>query len=81
MRKVFPAIALVSLAGLSSCVTMEQMAQGYQEHSAGHVGCQPEQITISDFVTRHIGSTWYATCDGKRFLCSKVGEDVACSLK
>lgn len=78
MRKVFPAIALVSLAGLSSCVTMEQMNQ---EYSAGHVGCQPEQITISDFVTRHIGSTWYATCDGKRFLCSQVGEDVACSLK
>ena len=43
--------------------------------SAGHTGCAPEQITISN--RTHIGvvgtaETWNATCNGKVYLCSGV---------
>jgi hypothetical protein len=42
--------------------------------SAGHTGCTPEQLTISNHQTNTFGGgeTWNATCNGKVYLCSGV---------
>jgi hypothetical protein len=65
---VIPGCAAVSLAQISS----------------GHVGCQPEQILISEERSdgMWIGwKGWKATCHGKVYVCSAAGHDVACHLE
>lgn len=50
-----------------------------QQLSSGHVGCQPEEIRISDGRTDPSGwRGWKATCAGTVYLCSAAGHDVAC---
>jgi hypothetical protein len=44
--------------------------------SAGHVGCQPGEVTISDETVGHDGfysgtETWVAECSGRRFICTE----------
>jgi hypothetical protein len=47
--------------------------------SSGHVGCQPEEIRISDERTDLSGwRGWKATCHGTVYICSAAGHDVAC---
>jgi len=73
-------LLLVTLPGVTACVTDE-----LKTATAGHVGCIPEQITISN---RHIeagGQLWDATCNGKTYLCSvvatgKSSEEYSCAL-
>jgi hypothetical protein len=36
--------------------------------SAGHTGCSPDRLTISNVQSR--GFLWNATCNGKTYLCS-----------
>jgi hypothetical protein len=67
-------ILIVMLAVLvSGCAT-----KGYlRSVSAGHVGCLPDEIVISDEETDLLaGTTWIATCKGRRFVCSsyRTGE-------
>ena len=42
--------------------------------SAGHTGCAPEQLSISNFHANTFGGgeVWNATCNGKVYLCSGV---------
>jgi hypothetical protein len=40
--------------------------------SAGHTGCAPEQLTISNLRSAGGGLLWNATCNGKTYLCSEV---------
>lgn len=51
---------------LAACVSVGT----YQRYSSGSVGCPPNEIGISDQSERFVGSTWTATCRGKRFYCS-----------
>jgi hypothetical protein len=81
MRRRNLGLAAAGLLGFANCVATGLSNRDLQEYSAGHVGCQPEEIAISDYLQRHIGRTWYATCEGKRFLCSQAGADIACSPK
>jgi hypothetical protein len=68
----------VALAGFvlaaTACQSMGEDA--LKTISAGHTGCTPDQITLSNY--QHIGTlgtdeTWNATCNGKVYLCSGVG--------
>lgn len=51
-----------------------KVLQYRQQASAGQTGCEPADNIISD-VTNH---GWHATCKGKTYVCSAVGE-VACA--
>jgi hypothetical protein len=74
--------ALVVTTGCQT-VIMDQL----KAVSAGHTGCTPDQITISNH--QHVGTfgnseTWNATCNGKVYLCSgvptgKSAEDYSCA--
>lgn len=48
-----------------------------QNASAGHVGCRPSEVVITND-NRALPRTWTATCHGRQYSCSIVG-DVACS--
>jgi hypothetical protein len=66
---VFAGLALVVM---TACQIMR--IPELQTISAGHTGCTPEQITISN---RHAdtfggGVTWNATCNDKVYLCSGI---------
>jgi hypothetical protein len=53
-----------------------------QDITSGHVGCLPDHIEISNahWMKSVKGQTWYATCQGKRFLCSSYAGDTACTI-
>jgi hypothetical protein len=76
-----PRIALVMLAallGTSGCVTAN-----LKLISAGHTGCKPEDLTISN--VQGFGQMWNATCNGKTYLCTgassgKNSVDYSCAL-
>jgi hypothetical protein len=54
-------------------------AVSLQQLSSGHVGCQPEEIRISDERGAPSGwRGWKATCGGVVYICSAAGHDVAC---
>jgi hypothetical protein len=63
--------AFVSL-GVAGCVTLEQV-------SAGHVGCRPEEIKVSNDELHFASRIWNATCHDRVYLCSAAGHDVACT--
>ena len=76
------ALALAVTTGCQSMV-MDQLKTA----SAGHTGCTPDQITISNLTSHNTllsaGETWNATCNGKVYLCSAVGgtpADSSCAL-
>jgi hypothetical protein len=59
-------------------------AASLQEMSAGHVGCRPAEIEISDEQqTSSRAQTWNARCNQKAYLCSRAdtghGFDIACT--
>ena len=65
--------------GVTACVPTSQL----KLISAGHTGCTPENLTISN--VRCLGSMWNATCNGKTYLCSgvatgKSSADFSCAL-
>jgi len=55
--------ALLSSTGCVSTDTLKLI-------SAGHTGCTPDQLTISN--VQGPGSMWNATCNGRIYLCSGV---------
>lgn len=59
-------IILGTLLGATACVSTDNL----KLISAGHTGCTPDKITISN-VQGH-GALWNATCNGKTYLCSGV---------
>lgn len=75
MSKTVAAVTLdaLVLAATTGCQTviMDQL----KAVSAGHTGCTPDKITISN--RQQVGTfgtseTWNATCNGKVYLCSGV---------
>ncbi|MFZ5896858.1 MAG: hypothetical protein ACOY0T_37725 [Myxococcota bacterium] len=47
--------------------------------SAGHVGCAPSQIEISDEVMGFSSTSWTATCGERVYTCSGAQNQVACT--
>jgi hypothetical protein len=44
--------------------------------SAGEIGCQPSEITVSDQAVAHDGlhsatENWVAECSGRRYICAE----------
>jgi len=69
------AAALTSAAG---CVSTDRL----KTISAGHTGCLPDQIDITNVTeTSDGGATWNATCKGQIYLCSgaSAGQSVTFS--
>jgi hypothetical protein len=62
------AIVAVILSA-TACVPFEDQLK---TASAGHTGCAPEQLTISNLRTAGDGYLWNVTCNGKNYLCSEV---------
>jgi hypothetical protein len=82
---VFIAFALSTLVVLAACATLLRsppMVSQLQGISAGHTGCPPEDIRISN-VKLHppLGDTmtWNATCNARTYLCSSVGRSDSCA--
>jgi hypothetical protein len=57
-------VVLGAVLGATACVSTDTL----KLISAGHTGCTPDQLTISNVQ----GSMWNATCNGKIYLCSGV---------
>ena len=74
------ATIILALLAVTACVSTGQL----KLISAGHTGCTPEQLTISN--VQGLGATmWNATCNGKTYLCSgvstgKSSADYSCAL-
>jgi len=47
--------------------------------SAGHVGCEPEEIVISDSRRRAYSRTWIAACRDRVFTCTANERQTACA--
>jgi hypothetical protein len=58
-------VIISALLGMTACVSTGQL----QLISAGHTGCMPDQITISNAKG---DAMWTATCNGKAYLCTGV---------
>jgi hypothetical protein len=73
-QKLIRFVALVGVAlTATSCKSIVE--NELKTISAGHTGCTPDQLTISNL--QHVGTfgsgeTWNATCNGKVYLCSGV---------
>jgi hypothetical protein len=65
---VFASLAPVAMTACQDTWLVNQLKAA----SAGHTGCAPEQMTISN--VRVVGGDrlWNATCNGKTYLCSQV---------
>lgn len=57
---------IAGLMQLASCSGLEQL-------SSGHVGCAPDEITVSQHNTSLVGRTWTAQCRGQEYFCSTNG--------
>jgi len=57
-------VVLGAVLGATACVSTDTL----KLISAGHTGCTPDQLTISNVQ----GPMWNATCNGKIYLCSGV---------
>jgi hypothetical protein len=60
------AVILGAVLGSTACVSTDAL----KLISAGHTGCTPDQLTISN--VQGPGSMWNATCNGKIYLCSGI---------
>jgi hypothetical protein len=69
--KAFTRVAVISAAllGTTACVPNVDLLKTV---SAGHTGCAPEQLAISNIRQSTGGLLWNATCNGKTYLCSDV---------
>ena len=57
----------LALAFLSGC------ASAYKSFSSGQVGCEEDDIEVTHLVQGVLNETWIASCQGKRFVCSRTG--------
>jgi hypothetical protein len=72
-------VTLIASLGASACESVDNL----KLISAGHTGCTPDQLTISNI--QGPGSMWNATCNGKVYLCSgvptgKSSSEFSCAL-
>jgi hypothetical protein len=59
-------VVMGAVLGATGCVSTDTL----KLISAGHTGCTPDQLTISN--VQGPGAMWNATCNGKVYLCSGV---------
>lgn len=64
MKKIIGTLLLVSLSGCASA---------YLSYSVGQTGCDQDEIEISHLKQNMLNETWVASCQGKRFVCSRTG--------
>jgi len=72
---------LAVMLSASGCVSIDALKTA----SAGHTGCTPEQMSISNVRGATGGALWNATCNGKTYLCSEVGtgkssSEISCAV-
>jgi hypothetical protein len=58
-----------ALLGLCGCASTPEL----QDVSAGYTGCLPDENQITNLKQSLGVTTWNATCKGKIYLCSAVG--------
>jgi len=65
-------LALCAFTALTASACQSMRLDDLKTISAGHTGCTPDQIAISNDATKNFGTdeTWNATCSGKVYLCS-----------
>ena len=76
-KNKFNTALLITIASvLYGCATLESI-------SAGHIGCPPEKITISEHKSNYWDrDTWVATCEGKRYICHSQNQGQSdCTLE
>ena len=56
--------SIILLAGCAATIL------DYQRASTGRVPCSPTEIEISNIDKFNLGSTWVATCKGKKYYCT-----------
>jgi hypothetical protein len=64
------------IAATSGCVSVNSpiVQEKLKTVSAGYTGCTPDENVLSNVAAKYDGSgTWNATCRGKTYLCSAVG--------
>jgi hypothetical protein len=62
-------LIVAAVLGATACVTQTDQLKAA---SAGHTGCAPEQLTVSNIRNVKGGLLWNAACNGKTYLCSSV---------
>ncbi len=62
-------VILATLLGVTACALSDDDLKAV---SAGHIGCAPEQMTISNRRANGGVLLWDAACNGKTYLCSQV---------
>jgi hypothetical protein len=62
-------IILATLVGATACALTDGDLKAL---SAGHIGCAPEQLTISNRRANAGVLLWDASCNGKTYLCSQA---------
>jgi hypothetical protein len=68
-------LLIAACTALGGCISANspRIINRLKTVSAGHTGCVPESIDITNVKAAHDGSgTWNATCGGKTYLCSAV---------
>ena len=53
------------------CASMA--ANAYRSYSSGQIGCQSQDIEISDIDQGMYNESWVSTCHGKRYICNRTG--------
>ena len=72
MQKIW--LFLVLSAGLFGC------QPNLEAISAGHIGCVPADVEVSDYETSGMNAaSWTATCGHRVFSCSGAGNTVSCT--
>jgi hypothetical protein len=74
-KKLGRAVALAGFA-LATAACQTFMENQLKIISAGHTGCTPEQLSVSNFHANTFGGgeVWNATCKGNVYLCSGVAD-------
>ena len=65
-------LATIIFAAMLSATACVSVTDQLKTASAGHTGCEPEQLTISNLRSAGGGLLWNATCNGKTYLCSEI---------
>ncbi|WP_299948092.1 hypothetical protein [uncultured Microbulbifer sp.] len=60
----------LQIAILAPVILMFSGCASFEAISAGQIGCVPEAIAISEKKRGWISTTWIATCNNKRHICS-----------
>ncbi len=52
---------------IASCATVDDM----KGLSSGHIGCTPDEISISHQSSTSVSLNWIATCKNKIYICNQ----------